>query len=452
MESNIKNIKSLVFYEDQLFFLHSQDSSGNIKHKVLSLWNCKINGEVCEDPKQFPILFQDSTLIKAPVHNVKNLVENSCKINNGNCSHLCLLTSDKSRSCACRTGYQLNLDSQTCKPVSDIILYIESNYIKGIPLNSRKSTTFKDVIVPTRLSPGSFYSGLNYNYDEQNDHFYFHGSGAIKVMSILNESKTKILINGVPISYSFVFDKISKNFYYVDDINDNLKVAHLKRKKVFKKNLLPGHNIEHYSVNPNKGQIFLIIKNAGLYTVNTDGSNLKNLSSDYLQYKDLKGSAWDYDENTVYFFDESNVFSKNFDDLNSELQRFDMLVKNPKSISVYKENVYLSNSSGIWSMDKKNGKNIKQIFRNTGKKIISDITLLSTTVSSNEDDPFKIIPECVRNNGVFLSAAIFSDDVDNECERNNGNCEHFCFSKPHKTCGCMDGYQVQTNGSCKKVK
>lgn len=443
MESTVKNIKTLTFYENHLFFLHSLNSFSNVSRKILTLWSCKFDGEICKDPKQLPGPIQDPAVIKAP--SVSSFTENPCKINNGNCSHLCLLSSKKSNSCACRTGYQLDSDLTGCHLVGDVILYIENSYIKGIPLNSRQYDTFKDVIVPTRLSPGNWYLGLNYNYDKQSDNFYFYGQGEIKVMSILNEGKTKALIKRIKISDNLVFDKLSSNFYFIDDDSDNLKIIHSKPNRTLNKNILAAHKIDHFTVNENLGKIFFTVKSDGLYSINTDGTNLKNLSTDSQLYGNVIGSAWDLD-NSIYFFDKEKIFYKNFQDFNAEIINFDVPIKNPKSISVYQKFLYISNSTSIWRMNKKTGKNVNQVFKNTGKRLITTFTVLNTYSSD-----YKMDKECIVIDEESNTITQY-EYVENECARNNGDCEHFCFSKPQKTCGCIDGYQLKNNGTCIKVK
>ena len=43
------------------------------------------------------------------------IVKNPCAFNNGECSHLCLITSEGNRSCACPTGIVLSDDNKTCQ-------------------------------------------------------------------------------------------------------------------------------------------------------------------------------------------------------------------------------------------------------------------------------------------------------------------------------------------------
>lgn len=46
-----------------------------------------------------------------------SVVHNSCAVNNGGCSHLCLLApAPKGSSCACPTGINLQTDGKTCTP------------------------------------------------------------------------------------------------------------------------------------------------------------------------------------------------------------------------------------------------------------------------------------------------------------------------------------------------
>ena len=42
-------------------------------------------------------------------------MKNTCAVGNGGCSHLCLLASGGSHSCACPTGVVLLGDNKTCE-------------------------------------------------------------------------------------------------------------------------------------------------------------------------------------------------------------------------------------------------------------------------------------------------------------------------------------------------
>lgn len=69
--------------------------------------------------------------------------DNPCRRNNGNCSHLCLLSLNKSGySCACPTGVKL-IDKYTCanRP-EELLLIVQRNEICRMSLDSPDYTNF----------------------------------------------------------------------------------------------------------------------------------------------------------------------------------------------------------------------------------------------------------------------------------------------------------------------
>lgn len=68
---------------------------------------------------------------------------NPCRINNGNCSHLCLLsTKAPGYSCACPTGVKL-IDNYTCANGSEkLLLIVQRTEISKISLDSPDYTNF----------------------------------------------------------------------------------------------------------------------------------------------------------------------------------------------------------------------------------------------------------------------------------------------------------------------
>ena len=46
---------------------------------------------------------------------ISSVVKSPCAVNNGGCSHLCLLASGGNYSCACPTGIALLSDQKTCE-------------------------------------------------------------------------------------------------------------------------------------------------------------------------------------------------------------------------------------------------------------------------------------------------------------------------------------------------
>jgi hypothetical protein len=64
---------------------------------------------------------------------VWSIVKSPCSVNNGGCSHLCLLASGGNYSCACPTGVVLLSDQKTCedgKEFARIKFYSVNTYVR----------------------------------------------------------------------------------------------------------------------------------------------------------------------------------------------------------------------------------------------------------------------------------------------------------------------------------
>lgn len=427
MESHIAIVTSLVYHENYLFFLHPLSySSFGVKIRA-SLWSCKIKGDACvKDRVRLPILFHDPKVIKTFV-NYSNVIENPCEINNGNCTDLCLLSSNKSKSCACRVGYRLTSDLQNCEPVNDVILYLKRNYVKAIAEDSKPGSTFKDVIVPKPLHENWWFPQTSFYYDEYNDNFYFYEEGAIKVTSVMSINQTddypKIIMNNVEEINGIVYDHASSNLYYTS--NELLTMVHFKPNGLIKKNLMTmqqGFGINSLNIDPNNGRI--VFSDRFDFYSNTDGSNVRKLKL-INEYPAFHLVTLDHDDNAIYtlYNGEITVNSFESDEFTHLESKYELpLIQDPKSISVYKEYLFVFNETGIWRADKMSGDNFVKIFENLEDKI-HGIKVFSTTK--------------------FLAK------IENECSVGNGNCEHFCFAKPEKTCACMNNYLLENDGSCK---
>ncbi|XP_020602324.1 low-density lipoprotein receptor-related protein 4-like, partial [Orbicella faveolata] len=83
-----------------------------------------------------------------------------CKVNNGGCSHLCLLTPD-GFSCACPDGLLLLSDGKNCQTdLSKFLLFAEGRSLKQLPLNY-STTPFR---IPINKENISSPTALDYNF------------------------------------------------------------------------------------------------------------------------------------------------------------------------------------------------------------------------------------------------------------------------------------------------
>uniref|UniRef100_A0A8D0AW64 LDL receptor related protein 1 n=1 Tax=Sander lucioperca TaxID=283035 RepID=A0A8D0AW64_SANLU len=88
---------------------------------------------------------------------------NLCSNNNGDCSQLCLPTSQTTRACMCTAGYSLRTGQQSCEGVGSFLLYSVHEGIRGIPLDPSDKS---DALVPvsgTSLAVGiDFHAGKTF--------------------------------------------------------------------------------------------------------------------------------------------------------------------------------------------------------------------------------------------------------------------------------------------------
>uniref|UniRef100_A0A672G5Y7 LDL receptor related protein 4 n=1 Tax=Salarias fasciatus TaxID=181472 RepID=A0A672G5Y7_SALFA len=84
-------------------------------------------------------------------HRHRQTVHNPCSVNNGGCSHLCLLApAPKASSCACPTGINLLADGKTCTPgMSSFLIFARRTDIRMVSLDI---PYFADVVLAVNSS------------------------------------------------------------------------------------------------------------------------------------------------------------------------------------------------------------------------------------------------------------------------------------------------------------
>lgn len=125
-------------------------------------------------------IYRDRKIFKEPrsikiYHPVKQpKITNPCKINNGGCSHLCILTRSGPEDelinfnlgyrCACSIGYELTENRRTCTQVKSFLLYSQQKFVRGVLINQDKS--FNDAMIPI-VSRSARFVGLDYSAKDE---------------------------------------------------------------------------------------------------------------------------------------------------------------------------------------------------------------------------------------------------------------------------------------------
>jgi low density lipoprotein receptor-related protein 5/6 len=222
-----------------------------------------------------------------------------CRVNNGNCSHLCLLsTNSRGFSCACPTGVKLLSDTQCADGPQNVIFLVQRTQISRISLDSPDFTSFP-------LSLGRVRSAISIDYDPVEDFIYWSDEEqhAIKRSRQDGTSITDIVSSEIKQPDGLAVDYIARNLYWADSGSDRIEVCRLNgayRRVLIHDNLEEPRDV---AVAPTLGWMFLSDwgKKPKIERASLDGTERVVLVSDDLGWPN--GIALDVDMRKIYWCD-----------------------------------------------------------------------------------------------------------------------------------------------------
>uniref|UniRef100_A0A8C6B9V0 Low-density lipoprotein receptor-related protein 2 n=1 Tax=Monodon monoceros TaxID=40151 RepID=A0A8C6B9V0_MONMO len=141
------------------------------------------------------------------------------------CSHLCLLSSERLYSCACPSGWRLSRDSVTCVRGDEaFLIVVRHSIIFGISLNPEVKTF--DAMVPI--------SGIQNGYDVAVDYseqfiYWLENPGEIHRVKTDGTNRTVFVpLSSLGASTSLALDWLSRNLYYTNRGTQSIKVLTLR--------------------------------------------------------------------------------------------------------------------------------------------------------------------------------------------------------------------------------
>lgn len=161
---------------------------------------------------------------------------NPCRINNGNCSHLCLLaTNSNGFSCACPTGVKLLSETQCAEGPQNVIFLVQRTQISRISLDSPDYTSFP-------LSLGKVRYAIAIDYDPVEDFVYWSDEElhAIKRSRQDGTAVSDIVSTEIEHPDGLAVDWLARNLYWTDTGTDRIEVCRLNgsfRKVLINENL-----------------------------------------------------------------------------------------------------------------------------------------------------------------------------------------------------------------------
>lgn len=144
-------------------------------HSIQTLWR----GEV----KQ--LVYNTNSPIAVKVYDARlqpTIGENPCAKNNGNCSHLCLLSATEVQGfvCGCPTGVRLSTDSRCAERPQDMLFLLQRSQISKVSLDMVDYTSFP-------MTLGKIKYAIAIDYDPVEDTIYWSDGDTRSIMRARQE-------------------------------------------------------------------------------------------------------------------------------------------------------------------------------------------------------------------------------------------------------------------------
>uniref|UniRef100_A0A8B9N6U5 LDL receptor related protein 1 n=1 Tax=Accipiter nisus TaxID=211598 RepID=A0A8B9N6U5_9AVES len=379
-----------------------------------------------KDGTEVTVLRNSTTLVmhmKVYDESIQQAGTNPCSLNNGDCSQLCLPTSETSRSCMCTAGYSLKSGQQSCEGVGSFLLYSVHEGIRGIPLDPNDKS---DALVP--VSGTSLAVGIDFH--AENDTIYWVDMGLSTISRAKRDQtwREDVVTNGIGRVEGIAVDWIAGNIYWTDQGFDVIEVARLNgsfRYVVISQGLDKPRAI---TVHPEKGYLFWT--EWGQYPrierSRLDGTERMVLVNVSISWPN--GISVDYEDGKLYWCDARTDKIERIDLETGENREVVLSSNNMDmfSVSVFEEYIYWSDRTHA------NG-SIKRGNKDNATESVS----LRTGIGVQLKD-IKVFNRA-RQKGT------------NICAQSNGGCQQLCLFRGsgQRTCACAHGMLSEDGVSCR---
>ncbi|XP_040330903.1 low-density lipoprotein receptor-related protein 1B isoform X2 [Herpailurus yagouaroundi] len=347
---------------------------------------------------------------------------NSCQLNNGGCSQLCLPTSETTRTCMCTVGYYLQKNRMSCQGIESFLMYSVHEGIRGIPLEPSDKM---DALMP--ISGTSFAVGIDFH--AENDTIYWTDMGFNKISRAKRDQtwKEDIITNGLGRVEGIAIDWIAGNIYWTDHGFNLIEVARLNgsfRYVIISQGLDQPRSI---AVHPEKGYLFWTEwgQMPCIGKARLDGSEKVILVSMGITWPN--GISIDYEENKLYWCDART----------DKIERIDLETGGNREMVLSGSNVDMFSVAVFgayiyWSDRAHANGSIRRGHKNDATETVTMRTGLGVNLKE-----VKIFNR-VREKGT------------NVCEKDNGGCQQLCLYRGNsrRTCTCAHGYLAEDGVTC----
>ncbi|XP_072448783.1 low-density lipoprotein receptor-related protein 4 isoform X1 [Chiloscyllium punctatum] len=350
-------------------------------------------------------------------HRHRTPVASMCKIDNGGCSHLCLLAPlPKAYHCGCPTGINLLADGKTCAPgMTSFLIFARRTDIRMVSLDI---PYFADVVVPVN---GSMKNTIAIGVDPKEGKVYWSDSTLNKISRAdLNGSQQEdIVTTGLMTTDGLAVDITGRKIYWTDTGTNRIEVANLDgtmRKVLIWQNLDSPRAI---ALHHEKGFMYWTDwgEHAKLERAAMDGSDRMVLINSNLGWPN--GLVIDKEGSRLLWAD-AHTERIEAADLNGVNRRTLVTpVQHPYGLTLLDSHIYWTD----WQT-----RSIQRADKNTGNDII--------TVRGN-------LPGLMDIQAIDRARPVGF----NKCSVRNGGCSHLCLPRPGGiTCACPTGIQMKNDG------
>lgn len=344
-----------------------------------------------------------------------------CERNNGNCSHLCLLSSGPERySCTCPTGIKLLKDNVTCaERVEEFLLLVQWSEITKISLDT---PDLGRTVIPLK----EVKHAMGVDFDPVEEYFYWTDQQLrnIRRARLDGSHQETVISQDVLDPDGVAIDWLARNMYWCDSGANRIEMLRLKTR--FRKTIIFEDLEEPRAVvvAPEHGWLFWSDwseQKPKIERADLDGSNRLVLVDKEISWPN--GLALDLEEEKVYWGDAKTdkIEVVNMDGRN----RREIVVENIPHIfglSLLNDKLYWTDVQrrALESAKKHQGRDRVQLLE------MADLRGIKA---------------------VRMSAKLGS----NTCSTNNGGCDQFCVHKPNNQsiCMCQIDYELRNdNKTC----
>lgn len=208
-------------------------------HSIQTLWRGEVRQVLSNTNSPIAVKVYDARL--QPMLGV-----NPCGRHNGNCSHLCLLSSTEAQGfvCACPTGVRLVEERRCAERPTDMLFLLQRTQISKVSLDTVDYTSF-----PMQL--GKVKYAIAIDYDPVDDMIYWSDGDSRTIMRARQEagggsgegsgSQVEVIVTNIANADGLAIDWLARNLYWTNTGMDRIEVSRLdgsSRRVIVNDNLL----------------------------------------------------------------------------------------------------------------------------------------------------------------------------------------------------------------------